>query len=97
MTGSAPAVELEIDPSPFLAVWRAALSLYVEDCAAALHGTQPRMRADRSVADDALADLLTDQVQLRHMCDVLELDADYAAARIMQHIEAAPTGRYRNS
>ncbi|WP_417244495.1 hypothetical protein [Celeribacter sp.] len=49
------------------------------------------------MADDALADLLTDQVQLRHMCDVLELDTDYAAARIMQHIEAAPTGRYRNS
>lgn len=91
----AEAVE-PIDPSPFMAVWQAALSLYVEDCAAALHGKAPRLHGDRGVADDALADLLTDQVQLTHLCDALGLDTEYAAARIMQRIDAPPTGRYQS-
>lgn len=75
-----------IDPHRCEAIWKSALALYVADCRAALHDEKQRL-GDSEAEQDALADLLTDQVQLAHLCDALGLDTEYIAARIMTHIE----------
>lgn len=87
----APAAEVEEDQANYAAIWKAALALYIDDCQTALHGKAPKLAGDKEEGHEALADLLTSQVQLARLCDVLGLDVDWIAPRIMAHIEHPPT------
>lgn len=70
--------------------WNRALWLYVDDVRAGAQGKRARHDETGEAGREALADLRGSQRQLRHLCSMLNLDAEWVTRRIEEYLASPP-------
>lgn len=90
----APAVgwKAERTNSPELKLWRAAFACYVAD-AMRFHQGLPARYGQESEAERAFRDILATGPHLRHLCDMVDMDAAVCTQKFKRWTQRHPAGQ----